>query len=109
MLGLIDVRGRWRRALLAWADGRADRTTLVDWVQGPSFYADLRSPAARPDFTGVAGLTDLTPAQVEWLGGQEGFAGRLGFDGAFFEWGRALDYQPPGPFLDAGSLRMEGV
>ena len=29
-----DMAGLWRRALIAWPDGRQDTTTFVSWLQG---------------------------------------------------------------------------
>jgi hypothetical protein len=107
MLGLGDVRGLWTRSLLAWPDGRRDETTSVSWLQGPTFYADLRCPENRPAFPAVSGRNTLTRDQIQWLATQDGFAGRLKFDGTYFEWQRAIDYQPASPSADAGKLWFE--
>lgn len=108
MLAVCDLQGLWRRTLLAWPDGRRDETTDVAWLQGPSLYADLRTPPDRPDFSNVASLDDLTGPQIAWLATQEGFAGRFVAIGDVFEWRRELDFQPPGPVPDVGALHMEG-
>jgi hypothetical protein len=105
---ITDLPGLWRRTLLALPDGHSDETTDVYWLQGPAYYADLRVPAGRPDFSGVSCLRDLTPAQVEWMAGQECFAGRLESDGAYFEWRRDMDYQPRNGAADAGRLSFAG-
>lgn len=107
MIEIDGLQGLWTRSLIAWPDGRRDDTTTVSWLQGPNLYADLRSPAARPAFPGVAGRNDLTLDQIAWLATQEGFAGLLSFDGKFFEWQRALDYQPKAAIADAGRLWFE--
>jgi hypothetical protein len=107
ILAISDLHGLWRRSLIVWPDGRRDDTTTVTWLQGPNFYADLRTPAQRPDFAGVASRQDLTREQVTWLATQEGFAGLLTFDGQFFEWHRALDFQPRSATADAGRLWLE--
>lgn len=103
---LDDLKGLWTRSLLEWPDGRRDETSVVEWLQGPTLFVDLRSPVARPSFDGVHRLRDLTFDQVEWLARQEGFAGELRHDGAFFEWRRGIDYQPATGAADAGSLEM---
>lgn len=108
MLSVATVRGLWQRSLLVWPDGTRDETTDVRWLQGPSFYIDLRRPAGRPDFSGVTCLDDLDRDHVLWLARQEGFAGELVFDGQCFEWRREFDLQPTSPYSDAGFLRFEG-
>lgn len=102
--GLGDLAGLWRRSLIAWPDGRRDEATQVFWLQGPSFYADLRVPPARPDFSGATSLNDLDWPQIRWLATQEGFAGSLSFDGTYFEWQREIDFQPLTAIPDAGRL-----
>jgi hypothetical protein len=77
MITMDALPGLWRRSLLAWADGRRDTTTRVHWLQGPSLYADLRQPEARPSFAGVTGFDDLDTTQIAWMARQEAFAGRL--------------------------------
>jgi hypothetical protein len=104
MIAIDDLQGLWRRSLIIWPDGQRDDTTSVSWLQGPNLYADLRSPTLRPTFHGVAGRNDLTPEQVKWLASQEGFAGRLTFDGQFFEWHRLIDFQPMAAIADSGRL-----
>ena len=105
---IAELTSLWRRTLIAWPDGRRDTTTAVRWLQGPQLYVDLRQPADRPSFARVHGLRDLTREQLEWLARQEGFAGELTCDGRYFEWRRDIDFQPPAPLPDSGSLRFEG-
>lgn len=107
MITMDALPGLWRRSLLAWADGRRDTITRVHWLQGPSLYADLRQPEARPSFAGVTGFDDLDTAQIAWMARQEAFAGRLAPAGQFFEWHRAIDFQPPAALPDAGRLWLE--
>ncbi len=97
----------WRRSLIMWPDGRRDDTSAVDWLQGPTLYIDLRRPADRPDFAAMPRLDDLDWKAVTWLARQEGFAGRLLFDGECFEWERAIDYQPKSSAPDVGRLWLE--
>ncbi len=102
------LQGLWRRSLIAWPDRPSDTTTSVRWLQGPSAYIDLRQPTPAPDFSHVRSREDLTFEDCLWLARQEGFAGHLHFDGRHFEWVREIDFQPPTPTADAGSLRWEG-
>lgn len=98
------LAGLWRRSLIEWPDGRRDTESWVNWMQGPSFYLDLRQSSAKPDFHGVNGLRQLDAAQVEWLAAQEGFAGELHHDGTYFEWRREIDFQPEAVYSDQGKL-----
>ena len=94
----------WRRALIIQADGARDATSQVRWLQAQTLFVDLRQDAALPDFLHLRCLNDLTLADCTRLARQEGFAGRLGFDGECFEWLRLIDFQPPGLRADAGRL-----
>lgn len=76
---MTDCTGLWCRTLLVEADGTRDDTPGVRWLQGQTAYVDSR-----------------------------GFAGTLAQHGDVFEWHRAIDVQPPGPFPDAGQMRWEG-
>lgn len=107
MLDIDDLRGLWRRSLLAYPDGFRDTTTQVHWLQGLRLYADLRQSEIRPSFAGVRCLRDLTAAHISWLSRQEAFAGHLVRAGDGFEWRRHLDYQPPSATVDAGRLWLE--
>ncbi|ORA37584.1 hypothetical protein [Mycobacterium aquaticum] len=78
-VSMADCTGLWRRTLLIGADGTHDENPGVLWLQGPTAYVDSR-----------------------------GFAGTLAQNGNIFEWHRAVDLQPPGPFPDAGEMRWEG-
>jgi hypothetical protein len=104
---IADISGVWHRSLIRWPDGRSDTTTSVRWLQTPTLFADLRQPAGRPGFSEPTCLRELTRPQVDWLAGQEGFAGELLFDGTFFEWRRQIDLQPAAGVPDAGRLRFE--
>jgi hypothetical protein len=104
---IAALKGLWQRSLLRWPDGRRDTTTSVRWLQGPGLYIDLRQPLGRPDFASVRSLADVGEAQIAWMVRQEGFAGRLGFDGVYFEWGRDIDLQPKGVYSDCGRLWYE--
>ncbi|MER5182362.1 hypothetical protein ABT009_29100 [Streptomyces sp. NPDC002896] len=107
---MAELVGTWRRSLMLWTDGLRDTNTDVTWVQGRSWYADLRQPANRPDFTGTHCLRDLTPRQLIWMAGQQAFAGRLAHDPAdpaCFTWGRIMDLEPSTGCPDTGWLHME--
>jgi hypothetical protein len=105
---LSELHGLWQRSLIRWPDDRLDTTTTVHWLQGPSFYIDLRQPAARPDFGTVSALDQVDDAQLAWLVRQEGFAGRLVFEDGWYEWGREIDLQPVAVYSDCGRLWYEG-
>jgi hypothetical protein len=104
---LDELQGLWRRSSIAWPDGRCDTATQVYWLQGPSFYGDLRQPAPMPEFSHVRSLEHLSRTDCERLAEQQGFAGHLTFDGSHFEWTRRIDFQPKAPLADAGSLRWQ--
>lgn len=106
MTHLDRLQGLWRRSLIAWPDGRADTTTSVDWLQGPTFYVDLRQ-APRPAIAAGC-LRELTRADVERLARQEGFAGILREHADCFEWTRLIDYQPRALYSDRGTLVDHG-
>lgn len=97
--------GVWRRDLLSSPAGE-DRSTRVFWLQTDGLYADLRVPAERPDFSQAASLADCNAAQLDWLAGQQGFAGTLPVQGDRFHWHRALDFQPDSSVLDVGRMTV---
>ena len=102
-----DLPGLWTRSLILWPDGQSNTTTEVAWLQGSSYYIDLRLPADRPDFSAVKSLRDLTDRQIAWLATQEGFAGVLEREAQYFVWRREIDFQPQALYSDAGTLRLE--
>jgi len=103
-----DLRGLWRRSLIVWPDGVRDITTEVRWLQGIKAYIDLRQPASLPHYPDKRRLLDLSLDDCTVLARQEGFAGSFTFDGAYFEWARAIDFQPKPLNPDSGSLRWDG-
>jgi len=109
MLQVADLKGLWRRSLIAWPDGRRDTSTQVCWLQGLCAFGDLRQPQTRADFSHALKLDDLSRLDCARLAEQQGFAGHLTFDGEHFEWARIIDFQPQGKFPDAGSLRWENA
>ncbi|HML28834.1 MAG TPA: hypothetical protein PKE16_08355 [Hyphomicrobium sp.] len=104
MVEIKDTLGLWERSLIAWPDGREDRTTFVAWLQGPKLFADLRQPTNPPSFDGVSCLNHLEPRHFDWLARQEGFAGLFVHSGGAFEWRRTIDFQCPSDAADAGYL-----
>jgi hypothetical protein len=104
---LGQMPGMWRRALIIHADGTRDSTTQVRWLQAPTLFVDLRQSAGLPEFLHVRALDDLAQGDCALLALQEGFAGRLGFDGDCFEWRRLIDFQPTSAGADAGRLWWE--
>jgi hypothetical protein len=99
--------GVWRRTLLE-APGERDVGGQVFWLQTPRWHADLRIPAGRPDFSGVAGLADCDDAQLAWLARQQGFFGLTQVDGERCTWHRLQDFQPANGRRDIGRMAFEG-
>src|ERR1700722_13563775 len=104
---LSQMPGMWRRSLIIHADGARDFTTQVRWLQAQTLFVDLRQDAALPDFLHLRCLNDLGIEDCRRLAAQEGFAGRLGRCGEFFEWQRWIDFQPRSHIGDAGRLWWE--
>lgn len=104
---ISEVRGCWRRSLIAWPDGRRDETTRVTWLQGIAVCLDLRQPAELGDFSAVSAIDDLSRDDCLRLARQSGFAGRFVQDDDFFTWQRAIDFQPPRRDPDSGALWWE--
>jgi hypothetical protein len=104
---LAEMPGMWRRSLIIQADGVHDATSQVRWLQAQTLFVDLRQGADLPDFLQLRCLNDLSFADLVQLARQQGFAGRLGFDGDYFEWLRLIDFQPSSPLADAGRLWWE--
>lgn len=100
------LTGLWRRSLLLTADGDADTTADVTWLQAGELYVDLRLPAATPT-PDVRCLRDLDRAGACALAQVEGFAGRLLADGPWARWERLVDLQPPSGTPDEGRLVAE--
>ncbi len=96
-------RGVWRRSLLRTPQGD-DTTTTVFWLQTARWHADIRVPAGRPDFSGVNSLDECSPAQLQWLATQQGFAGVTRVDPGNDDtaWLRWVDFQPPATLPDEG-------
>lgn len=82
-----DLVACWGRTLLVEPDGARDVTTSVTWLQGPTFYVDIR---VREDGT-VA----------------EAFAGRLAVSGDRARWHRDIDINLPAEHPDEGTLVIE--
>ncbi|QYN39443.1 hypothetical protein K1T35_20915 [Pseudonocardia sp. DSM 110487] len=101
------LTGLWRRSLLLTADGDADTTTDVTWLQAGELYVDLRLPGSVRVPPHVRCLRDIDPATAGVLAGIEGFAGRLGADGPWARWERLVDLQPWSATPDEGRLAAE--
>lgn len=99
--------GIWQRRLLRTPHAR-DTTSRVLWLQTPRWHADLRIPAGRPDFSGVAALADCDAAQLAWLATQQGFCGLTQVDGARCTWHRQVDFQPVNGCRDTGHMAFDG-
>ena len=107
MIHLHDLGGLWRRSLIAWPDGRSDTTTEVFWLQGPSFYADLRVPAGRPDSAGATCLRELDATMLRFMATQEGFIGPFAVADDVGDWQRIFDFRPDNGLGDRGALAFE--
>src|SRR5215469_9650934 len=107
MVRLPDLYGLWRRAMIAWPDGRRDTATEVYWLQGPHHYADLRIPPGRPAHRGIACLRDLDWPMLDFMARQEGFFGKLDVAQSIGAWHRAFDYQPDTGVPDRGALAFD--
>lgn len=88
-------RGVWRRTLLEGAGLATDTVSTVLWLQTARCHADLRLPAMRPVFAGVASLAETDAPQRAWLAGQQGFSGVTEVTDDTCQWHRDLDFQPP--------------
>lgn len=102
-------RGVWQRTLLQTPTLR-DTTTTVFWLQTAHWHADIRIPASRPNFIGVAALADCSAGQRAWLATQQGFAGVTAVTATpsaeICTWHRLLDFQPPAAGPDAGYMQF---
>lgn len=106
------LAGLWSRSLPRWnAEGYPDdTTTVVRWLQGDSWYIDLRQGSARPDFTGITRWDQLDSTQLRWMLDQDVFAGRLltGWgDPGFLIWQRDIDWSPAVGEIDCGTIYLE--
>ncbi|MFM9836354.1 MAG: hypothetical protein ACKVOA_09660 [Methylophilaceae bacterium] len=98
--------GMWRRSLLEQA-GVSDTTTTVLVIQTEQYHADIRVPAARPDFKETKHLEDCCEEQLSWLATQQGFTGITQIKGNVSQWLRDYDYQPFNHQRDIGEMRFE--
>jgi hypothetical protein len=99
--------GVWRRTLLE-TPATLDTTSCVLWLQTPRWHADLRIPAGRPDFSGIARLAECSDAQLAWLATQQGFCGVTQVDGERCTWHRQTDFQPANGSRDVGRMAFDG-
>ncbi len=103
----LRYRGVWRRTLLQTVQ-HTDTATIVFWLQTANWHADLRIPAQRPDFSGVASVAACNVLQMAFLAGQQGFAGATevtaSAQGEICAWHRLIDLQPPATGPDAGRM-----
>ncbi|MDR3509462.1 MAG: hypothetical protein P4L64_16350 [Caulobacteraceae bacterium] len=95
------VRGLWVREVIT-APGFRDETTRVMWLQGPSWYADLRVAIDRPERAGAEGFAAYADDELVAMARVQGFAGQLRVEDGICYWRRDVDFQPPSPFPDEG-------
>ncbi|MGO2261821.1 hypothetical protein [Halomonas sp.] len=90
--------GVWQRTLYAEPAHepyrQADRATLVYWLQGKHWHADLRLPTNGPDFPGITDLEECERRQLEWLASLTAFAGITQIEGSVCTWHRFQDLCP---------------
>jgi hypothetical protein len=103
-------QGVWLRSVLDTPE-QCDTTTFVRWMQLRHWHADLRIPAAALSARAAVPLAQCSVAQLALLATQQGFCGitQVTTEGAdaICTWQRLVDYQPPGPAVDAGSMVFE--
>ncbi|MBI1398207.1 MAG: hypothetical protein GC151_19710 [Betaproteobacteria bacterium] len=98
--------GVWKRTLLR-TDTHEDTTSIVYWLQTPTWHADIRIPSDRPAFPHARSFADLTRTDLFALARQQGFAGITTVDGDVCRWHRWVDFQPPSGFEDVGRIVFE--
>ncbi|MDB5956097.1 hypothetical protein [Ramlibacter sp.] len=85
--------GVWERKVLRVGSEPQDTRTRVFWLQTPHWHADVRVPADRPSFAGVASPADCSVQQLRWLVRQEAFAGITTVSGDRCWWHRMIDFR----------------
>ena len=86
--------GAWQRDWIQRHGGPLDRSTLVRYVQTPSVFGDVRTPAGGIDVAGATSFAELSDDQLAALARQHGFAGFTTIDGANATWHHEIDFQP---------------
>lgn len=97
------LQGLWTREWIEKGKKRSD-TLDVLYLQTPSYFADLRIPRDRPDFSGATSFVGLTEQQLRWLAGQDGFTGRTTIAEKVARWQHNIEFQPPDGTSDEGRL-----
>jgi len=103
----LTLQGLWQRLILSVPGEPVDTLTMVEWLQGPTLYVDLRQPVGLAGKVKATCLAELTSEEAALLATQEGFAGRLVLAGDSAEWLRQIDFQPS-LFADRGRLEVHG-
>ena len=98
----------WKRVQLESPKGKiVDTTTRVFNLQTDSFYADIRIPLVRDKYPllNKASIQDYTDEELVILAQQKTFAGFAQVDSKNISlWNREIDYQPPTPNKDIGTV-----
>jgi hypothetical protein len=95
--------GEWSRDWIL--RGKVKSSTLdVHYLQTPTYFADIRIPKVRSDFSAVKSFADLTDQQLRLLAGQNGFAGRTTLAGTVATWSHEVAFQPSDGTADTGRL-----
>ena len=95
--------GVWQRTLLENAQGK-DTESLVLWMQTNELHADIRIPAARPDFSAYNALQECALEDLYWLATQQGFYGITHVEDDVCQWHRQYDFQPKSGNRDIGKV-----
>lgn len=100
--------GVWQRDWIRRHGGPPDASVDVRYVQTPSVFGDLRTPADRPDVSRTASFAELSDAELAALARQNGFAGFTTMDGVNATWHHEIDFQPGGDGADIGRIEPAG-
>jgi hypothetical protein len=100
--------GVWQRDWIRRGGAAPDASVVVRYVQTPSVFGDVRTPAARPAVSHAASFAELTDDELAELAGQQGFAGTTTVDGTRATWHHEIDFQPASDDADVGRVEPAG-
>lgn len=98
------LRGVWTREWIQ--EGKAKSNTLdVNYLQTPTYFADIRIPKDRTRFPNAQSFADLTDQQLRLLARQNGFTGLTTTSGPVATWNHDIQFQPSDGAPDRGRLQ----
>jgi len=98
------LRGVWTREWIQ--EGKAKSNTLdVNYLQTPTYFADIRIPKDRTRFPNAKSFADLTDQQLRLLARQNGFTGLTTTSGPVATWNHDIQFQPSDGAPDRGRLQ----